>query len=493
MDTRSKHCTEVCRAAETLDPADWQEAAKLAHRIIDDAVEYLSNVRDRPVWQAMPDGVRSRFKDGVPVQPSSAAEVYETIRSNVLPYPMGNIHPRFWSWYMGSSNFTGALADFIAAILGSNLGGGSHAAALLDQQVVGWLREIVGFPADGGGTLVNGGSMANLLCLTVARNAKADVDIRAKGVAALKNPLRFYASDQVHYCHRKALETLGIGNEGLMQIQSDSAYHIDIAALRKAIEIDRSNGITAACIIANAGTVNTGAIDDLNALADVAEEYDLWFHIDGCIGALLATAPDSAWKVAGLSRADSIALDPHKWLHAPFEVGCALIKDRARHRQTFAVSPEYLQGTSRGIASGEWLYEFGLQTSRGFAALKVWMALMEHGVEKFGRLIDQNIAQAQLLAALVRQHPRMELMCEPEINIVCFRFAPAGLSESQLHDLNVEIMLRLQETGVAALSDTTIREKHCLRAAICNHRTRDDDVRLLVSSIEQMGSEILKM
>ncbi|MGC4024003.1 MAG: pyridoxal-dependent decarboxylase [Mesorhizobium sp.] len=480
----------MLRGSETLDPDDWQAAAALAHSIMDDAVQYLSSVRERPLWQPMSDPIRAQFAEPLPMNSTPLADVYEKVRETVMQYPMGNIHPQFWSWYMGAGNFTGALADFIAAVQGSNLGGGSHAAALLDQQLVGWMREIVGFPETGGGTLASGGSVANLLCLTVARNSKASVDIREKGIAALEKPLRFYASDQVHYCHRKAMETLGIGNDGLRKISSNSYYRIDVDALRQAIDADRKNGMMPACIIANAGTVNTGAIDDLNTLADLATEQDMWLHIDGCIGALLAIAPQNSWRVNGLNRADSIALDPHKWLHAPFEVGCALIKDRKAHRQTFAVSPEYLQGTTRGIASGEWLYEYGLQTSRGFAALKVWMALMEHGAGKFGRLIDQNIGQARLLASLIKQHPRMQLMCEPETNICCFRYRPESMPESALHDLNIEIMLRLQETGVAALSDTTIHEQHCLRAAICNHRTRNDDLHLLISAIDAMGAAL---
>ena len=192
----------------------------------------------------------------------------------------------------------------------------------------------------------------------------------------------------------------------------------------------------------------------------------------------------------GIERADSVALDPHKWLHAPFEVGCALVRDPTKHRETFAASPEFLQAMPRGIASGQWLHEFGLQTSRGFGALKVWMALMEHGVAKFGRLIDQNVAQAGYLADLVRSHPPLELLTEPEINIVCFRYAPDGQDEDRLKQINIEIMLRLKETGVAALSDTTIRGRHCLRAAICNHRTRLDDLSLLISEVLRFGREV---
>lgn len=476
--------------AETLDPVDWACVAALAHRIVDDAVEHLGRVRDRPVWRPLPEKVEAPFRAPVPVGPTPIEDVYGLVKDTVLAYPMGNTHPRFWSWYMGSGNFTGALGDFLAAIQGSNLAGGHHAAALVDQQVVSWLREMIGFPDTASGTLVSGGSVANLVGLTVARNAMAGIDLREEGVAAMKQPLRFYASDQVHSCHRKAVETLGLGNRALRRIPTNARYRIDLARLRAAIAEDRAAGFRPACIIGTAGTVNSGAVDDLTALAEIAAEENVWFHVDGCIGALLSIAPENAWRVKGIERADSVALDPHKWLHAPFEVGCALVRDRTKHRETFAVSPEYLQGMSRGIASGQWLHEFGFQTSRGFGALKVWMALMEHGVAKFGRLIDQNIAQAALLADLVRTHPPLELIVEPEINIVCFRFAPEGQGEERLKEINVEIMLSLQETGVAALSDTTIGGRHCLRAAICNHRTRPEDLHLLVSEVLRLGREI---
>ena len=250
--------------------------------------------------------------------------------------------------------------------------------------------------------------MANTIALIVARNVKAGIDVREHGVAAIEKPLRFYASDQIHNCHRKAIEAMGLGNRALQRIPTDDDLRIDLDALRAAIARDRDAGFQPACVIGNAGTVNTGAIDDLQALADLAVQENLWFHIDGCIGALLAIAPDNAHRVRGLERADSVALDPHKWLHAPFEVGCVLVRDAAAHRASFAVAQEYLEKAPRGLASGEWLYEYGLQTSRGFRALKVWMALKEHGVEKFGRLIDQNIAQARYLDGLIDSEPLLE-------------------------------------------------------------------------------------
>lgn len=476
-------------AEETLDPLDWAEMQALSHRVVDDAVDYLRDVRDRPVWREMPAEVRGGFAAPLPRFPSPLADVYDEVSRTVMSYPMGNIHPRFWSWYMGSGNFAGALGDFLAAIQGSNLGGGNHAAALMDSQVVNWCKQMLGFPASASGTLVSGGSMANIVGLTVARNVKADIDVREHGVAAIERPLRFYGSDQLHSCHRKAMEALGLGNAALRRIPTDTSLQIDIAALRTAISQDRAAGFKPACVIGNAGTVNTGAIDHLRTLAELAHEEGLWFHVDGCIGALIAIAPENGHRVAGIDRADSIALDPHKWLHAPFEVGCALVRDAAAHRRTFAVTPEYLESTPRGLASGEWLHDYGLQTTRGFRALKVWMALKQHGVEKFGRLIDQNIAQATYLAGIIEAEPLLELAMPPAINIVCFRYQP-GLAGERLKALNTEIMLRLQEEGIAALSDTTVHGQHWLRVAIANHRTRRGDLDLLVREMVRLGGEI---
>ncbi|ESW66591.1 pyridoxal phosphate-dependent decarboxylase family protein [Mesorhizobium sp. RSR380A] len=475
---------------ETLDPSDWADVQSLSHRIVDDAVAYLRDVRQRPVWQEMPGDVRDFFTASLPQSPTPLADIYGDVVDKVMPYPMGNIHPRFWSWYMGSSNFTGAIGDFLAAIQGSNLGGGNHAAALMDGQVVDWCKQMMGMPASASGTLVSGGSMANIIGLTVARNTKAGIDVREHGVGAIEKPLRFYGSDQVHSCHRKGMEALGLGNKALRRIASDAGLRIDIEGLRTAISEDRAAGFKPACIIGNAGTVNTGAIDDLQALAKLAHEEDLWFHVDGCIGALIAIAPQNAHRVAGIEWADSIALDPHKWLHAPFEAGCALVRDASAHRKTFAVTPEYLESTPRGLASGQWLHDYGLQTSRGFKALKVWMALREHGVEKFGRLIDQNIAQGQYLSGLIAAEPALELTAPTSINIVCFRYRADGLDGERAKALNTEIMLRLQEEGIAAISDTTVQGQHCLRVAINNHRTRREDLDLLVAETVRLGNEI---
>lgn len=483
--------TPAAAGEETLDPDDWTDLRALSHRIVDDAIDYISGVRDRHVWQDMPEPVRASFGVSLPQSPTPTDDVYREVAANVLGYPMGNIHPRFWSWYMGSSNFTGALGDFLAAVQGSNLGGGNHAAALMDQQVVNWCKEMLGFPASSSGTLVSGGSVANIIGLTVARNVKAGVDVRELGVAAIARPLRYYGSDQMHSCHRKAMETLGLGNQALRRIPTDAELRIDVAALRRAITEDRAAGYMPACVIATAGTVNTGAIDDLQALAALAAEEDLWLHVDGCIGALIAIAPENRFRVAGIEKANSVALDPHKWLHAPFEAGCVLIQDASAHRGTFAVTPEYLVATTRGLAAAPWLYDYGLQTSRGFRALKIWMSLKEHGIAKFGRLVDQNIAQGRYLSGLIEAEPSLELVAPTNINIVCFRYHCEGKHGDELKALNTEIMLRLQDEGTAVLSDTTVHGEHCLRVAINNHRTRRQDLKLLVDEIVRLGREIV--
>ncbi|MFZ0767223.1 MAG: pyridoxal-dependent decarboxylase [Bradyrhizobium sp.] len=475
---------------ETLDPEDWSDAQTVARQAVDDAIAYLRDIRDRPVWQNMPDKIRRTFQASLPHSPTPLSDVYREVAATVMSYPMGNIHPRFWAWYMGSSNFTGALADFLAAVQGSNLGGGNHAAARMDEQVVDWCKQMVGFPASSSGSLVSGGSMANTVALIVARNVKAGVDVRERGVAAIERPLRFYASDQLHSCHRKAIEAMGLGNRALQRIPTGGDLRLDLEALRAVIARDRAAGFQPACVIGSAGTVNTGAIDDLQAIADLAVTEDLWFHVDGCIGALIAIAPDNCDRVRGLERADSIALDPHKWLHAPFEVGCVLVRDAVAHLASFAVEQEYLGKTPRGLASADWLYEYGLQTSRGFRALKVWMTLKQHGVIKFGRLIDQNIAQGHYLDELIASEPLLEIVARTTINIVCFRYRAPGLDEEAVKSLNAEIMMRLQEDGTAAISDTTVHGRYCLRVAINNHRTRRSDLELLVREVVRLGQQI---
>lgn len=458
--------------------------------MVDDAITHLRTVRDRPVWQSMPVDVRASYHAPLPMGPMPLERVYEEMQRNLQPYAMGNIHPRFWGWYMGAGNFTGALGDFLAAIDGSNLGGGDTAAAATDRQVVAWLKEMMGFPATASGTLTSGGSMANMVGLTVARNALAGVDVRTEGITALSRDLRFYTSDQAHTAHQKALEILGLGSRSLRLVASDEAFRMDLNALAAAIAEDRAAGRQPVAVIAAAGTTNTGAIDDLKAIGALCRREGLWFHIDGCIGALIKIAPGHRHLVDGLEQADSVALDPHKWMHTPFEAGCALVRNAELHRNTLALHGEYLEEKPRGLAAGEFLSDYSFELSRGFKALKIWMSLKEQGVEKFGRLIDQNIEQGRYLTAQIAKHPRLKLMAPTSINIVCFRYEVAGADEATTKALNTEIMLRIQEAGTAMPSDTTVRGHHALRVAINNHRTTLADLDLFLTEVVRHGTEL---
>lgn len=353
--------------------------------------------------------------------------------------------------------------------------------------MIDWLKEIVGFPQTASGTLTSGGSVANLIALTVARNAKAGVDVRQQGVTALPHPLRFYASDQVHSCQQKALETLGLGATALRLIPTDDHFRMDIAALEAAIAEDRAQGYVPACITGTAGTTNTGAIDDMATIKAICRREDAWFHVDGCIGAFLKLAPAHRHLVDGIETADSLALDPHKWLHAPFDAGSVLLRNAERHFRAFEMHGDYLQMQTRGVISGKFLADYGFDLSRSFRALKIWMSIKEQGTEKFGRLIDQNIAQARYFADLLGDHPEIELTAPVDLNIVCFRYRGGLNDEAALKALNTEVMLQLQESGFAVPSDTTVNDRHCLRVAINNHRTRRADLGALADEVLRLG------
>jgi aromatic-L-amino-acid decarboxylase len=476
---------------ESLDPNDWGAMRALAHQAVDDAMDYLQHARERPVWQPTPQGIAAQFSRPPPSEPEGAERAYADFRELVLPYQMGNTHPRFWGWYMGTGTPFGAVADLLASTLNPNMGGGNHVGNLVERQVVDWCKQIVGLPSEAGGLLVSGGSMANLVGLTVARNVHAGVDVRTKGVGAILRSLVFYASTEVHSCVQRSIELLGLGSESLRKAPVDADYCIDIDALRQMVAQDRAAGRAPACVIGNAGTINTGAVDDLAALADLCAHERLWFHVDGAIGAVVALSPVHAHIVRGIERADSVAVDLHKWMHIPFEAGCALVRDRDAHYRAFTLTPDYLQHQARGLASGDlWFSDYGPQLSRGFRALKVWLSFKEHGLARYGRLIDRNIAQTEELAQLVRAQPQLELMAKGVLNILCLRYNPGALGETDLDVLNEELLLRLHESGIAAPSYTTLDGKYCLRAAIVNHRTHSEDLRQFVDALVRIGRDL---
>jgi glutamate/tyrosine decarboxylase-like PLP-dependent enzyme/GNAT superfamily N-acetyltransferase len=474
---------------KTLDPDNWNEVRNLGHRMIDDMIDYLQGLRDKPVWQQPTAEVKEVLNRSLPQEGQPAEEIYQEFLSYILPYNKGNIHPRFFSWVQGNGTPLGMLADMLASGMNPNTTIGDHVAMYVEQQVVEWSKEMFGFPANASGLLVSGATMANLTALTVARNSLQDLRIRATGT---NDKLTVYCSAETHICVIKATEVLGIGSERTRVIPVTDNFQISIPALIAKIKEDIEAGFRPFCVVGNAGTVNTGAIDPLEELYQLCKEFGLWFHIDGAFGSLAKLTPTFAEKLKTIEKADSLAFDFHKWLHVPYESACVLIRDKQLHQAAFSSVPNYLSAHERGLAAGpEPLTNYGIELSRSFKALKVWMSLKEHGIQKYGRLVQQNIEQAQYLGEKVLQTPDLELLVPVSMNIVCFRFNDGKHSEEELNQLNKEILMRLHESGIAAPSYTIIQGKYAIRTNITNHRTRLEDLDLLITTIVEITTGLL--
>jgi aromatic-L-amino-acid decarboxylase len=482
--------TAPTQLEKTLDPQEWSALRVLGHQMIDDMLAYLEDIRERPSWRPLPQKVKASFAEPLPLEPQGAESAYQDFKQNVLPFPMGNIHPRFWAWVTGSGTPGGMLADMLASGMNSSVHGGDHAAIYVEQQVLSWLKQALGYPAEASGLLVTGGSMANFVGLAVARNTKAGCDVKRAGLANSR-PLVVYCSTETHNSVQKAVEALGLGSDGLRYIGTDKNFRIQMEALRNAVAADRKAGKVPICVVGNAGTVNTGAIDDLDALADFCGAENLWFHVDGAFGATAAISPALQPLLRGMDRADSLAFDLHKWMYMPYDVGCALVRSPEKHRETFSVQAAYLDDHGRGLAGGPmWFKEYGLELSRSSRALKVWFSLKEHGLRTYQAMVEQNVGQAKYLAEMVEADRRLELLAPVPLNVVCFRFRGGIDDENTLSALNREILLRLQESGAASPSSTILGGRFAIRVANVNHRSRREDFEYLIREVVRLGEKI---
>jgi glutamate/tyrosine decarboxylase-like PLP-dependent enzyme len=469
----------------SLDPVDWPSTRAQGHRMLDDILDYIEGIRTRPVWQPIPDNEREHFRTEVPAAPSDLADVHDEFMRHILPYATGNVHPGFMGWVHGGGNVPGMLAEMLAAGLNANLGGRDHMPIEVERQITQWLRQLFEFPETASGLFVTGTSMANLIGVLIARTRALGTGVRRDGVATAGQQLVAYASAGAHGCITQAMDLSGLGTAALRLVRADRECRIDLSALKVAIAEDRAAGLTPFLIVGTAGSVDTGAIDDLAALAGIARAEDLWFHVDGAIGALAIMAADIAPRLAGIQQADSIALDFHKWGQVPYDAGFILVRDGKLHRDTFASPAAYLRRETRGLAGGgTWPCDFGPDLSRGFRALKTWFTLKVYGTEALGVMMSRSCELARYLEIKVKTTRDLELLAPVSLNIVCFRHRGENADR-----LNAKIVADLHESGIAAPSTTIIDGKLAIRAAIVNHRTEPRDIDAMVKAVLQFGTQ----
>lgn len=467
----------------SLDPDDWNALRAQGHRMLDDMFDYFEQLRTRPVWQPAPDTVRDTFRRPLPHAPGDLADAHQQFMENILPYAVGNAHPGFMGWVHGGGTPVGMLAEMLAAGLNANLGGRDQMPIVVEQQIVQWMRELFGFPKEASGLFVTGTSMATLIAVLVARQAALGAEVRAHGLTGCGKQLVAYTSTDAHGSIAKMMEVAGLGNEALRRIPVDAEHRIRLDALADAIAADRAAGLTPFFVAATAGTVNTGAIDPLHAVAALARQEKLWFHVDGAYGALAMLSPELAPRLQGIEQADSIAFDFHKWGQVPYDAGFILIRDGALHMSAFVSSAAYLRRETRGMAAGSpWPCDFGPDLSRGFRALKTWFTLQVYGTDRLGATIAHTCALARYLAERIVSESELELLAPVSLNIVCFRYRAAEADR-----INGAVIADLQESGIAAPSATTIDGKLAIRAAIVNHRTNTADIDALIEATLRFG------
>ncbi len=458
--------------------------------MLDDILDYTQHLRQRPVWQPIPAAIKAGFHTALPHQGTPLSELHTRFINDIMPYAIGNAHPGFMGWVQGGGTPVGMLAEMLAAGLNANVGGREQMPIAVEKQILHWMRELFGFPDTAQGLFVTGTSLANLIAVWIARTKHLGTQVRQDGMGV--NKLTAYTSAGAHGCVSQAMDLAGFGSAALRQIPMNAHFQIDLPQLAAAIAADQAAGLQPFLIVGSAGTVDVGAIDDLPALAALAQAHHCWFHIDGAYGALGMLSAKLAPRLAGIERADSIAFDFHKWGQVPYDAGYILVREAADQLATFAAPANYLKRETRGMAAGSpWPCDFGPDLSRGFRALKTWFTLATFGTDKLGHIIDNTCALAQYLQEHIKQQTELQLMAPVNLNIVCFRYRGSGqLTELQVNELNGELIIRLQESGLVAPSSTLINGQLVIRAAFVNHRTNRADVDTLVQTTLKLGREL---
>lgn len=477
--------TRIRDVSLDLDPESMRQAG---YRVVDWIVNRLAGLRESTLGQELSrDETEKLLREPMPEQPSNFNQVFDEYQHRVAPNVIQLDHPRFFAFIPSAPNFISILAD--ALVAGTNVFAGtwleSSGPSQVELVVIDWFKQMLGLPPAAAGLLVSGGSVANLTALAVARRAVLN-DQTDKAVV--------YFSDQTHASVDRGLRILGIQSRQLRRIPTDSEFRINTAELAEQIQQDREAGLRPFVVIATAGTTNTGAIDPLADIAAIAREHSLWFHVDAAYGGFAALTPRGQELLRGIEHADSVVLDPHKWFYCPFEAGCVIVRDGRLMRETFRILPEYMRDVAREEREVNFC-DYGLQLTRSFRALKVWMAVKTYGARRFREVIDQCLDLAEYAARLFQKSPRVAILTRPQLGIFTFRYVPPKLpgneqdAETFLNRLNEMLAARIISSRKLMLSSTHLGSQYALRFCVLNHRTRKEDVREALRLIEQFGRE----
>jgi glutamate/tyrosine decarboxylase-like PLP-dependent enzyme len=468
------------------------------HRLVDRLAELIDAVPRGPVTRGeSPAEIRRALslEGALPEEGMDGSELLLETAEQLFAHSCFNAHPRFFGYITAPPAPLGVLGDFLASAANPNIGlfQLAPAATEIEVQAIRWIAELIGFPPTCGGIMVSGGNVANLIAFFAARTTGAGEEIRSRGWASSSKPARVYASQETHTWIQKATDLSGLGTDSIRWIETDDRLRMRVDALRRAIEEDLRRGDHPILVVGTAGSVSTGTVDPLPEIAAVCREYGLWFHVDSAYGGFAAALPDADPALRGIAEADSVAVDPHKWLYAPLEAGCALVRDPARLRAAFSFHPPYYE---MGVERTNFV-EYGIQNSRGFRALKVWLLLRQAGAAGYRRMIAEDIALSRRLADAVSRTPELELLTQ-ELSITTFRYVPDGLrdrvgteeGERLLNERNQELLQTLQRNGEVFLSNAVIRGRYALRACIVNFHTDTADIDAVPGFVVREGRAV---
>ncbi len=476
-----------------LDPRsseEWEEVRRNGYQLVDLMIRKYQGESEAPCWQPVPKGKLPEMRENPTSEGLGLSRAMSRATRIVFPYGTGNTHPKFWGWVMGAGNIPGILGSWMATLMNTNTFGGEQGLVLIEQQVLGWFRKWLGFPQNSSGLLLEGCSTANLLALAAARHKATEGKVRRKGPEACLG-LRIYASATCHNSIVKAAEILGLGSDAVRHIPTLADDVIDLEAIEQAIQADLAAGLRPFCLVGNAGTVGTGSLEPLLKMRALADRYQLWFHVDGAIGAIACLSNSLRPRFEGIETADSVAFDLHKWAQIPYDAGCLLIRDGALHKQAFQSSAAYLRPVDGGLTPrGSHVFSNYAHTlSRGDRALKIWMTFISLGTKRIASIFEKNVAQADWLGKKVTEHHCLELLAPVSLNIVCFRYINSTATTIDLDKCNEKILVELQVSGFCVISTYRINDKSCLRVSIANHRTKKVDLENFLHKVIELGEK----